>query len=86
MIGLAKNLALELAPDGILVNAVTPGAVRTRMVPPENEAEEISLIPIGRLGEPRELSYTVAFLASDEAAFVTGQVFAINGGALVVGI
>ena len=56
------------------------------MVPPENEAEEISLIPIGRLGEPRELSYTVAFLASDEAAFVTGQVFAINGGALVVGI
>jgi NAD(P)-dependent dehydrogenase (short-subunit alcohol dehydrogenase family) len=86
MIGLAKNLALELAPEGILVNAVAPGAVRTRMVPPENEAEEIALIPIGRLGEPRELSYTVAFLASDEAAFVTGQVFAINGGALVVGI
>jgi NAD(P)-dependent dehydrogenase (short-subunit alcohol dehydrogenase family) len=86
MIGLAKNLALELGPDGILVNAIAPGAVRTRMVPDENLDDELALIPIGRIAEPRELSYTVAFLASDEAAFLTGQVLPVNGGALIVGI
>jgi NAD(P)-dependent dehydrogenase (short-subunit alcohol dehydrogenase family) len=86
MIGLAKNLALELAGDGILVNAIAPGAVRTRMVPEDTVEEELSLLPVGRLAEPEELSYTVAFLASGEAAFITGQVLAVNGGALVVGI
>ena len=83
MLGLARNLALELAPDGILVNTLAPGTVRTRMVSDGAAAELAGVIPLGRIAEPRELSYAVAFLASDEASFVTGQVVAVNGGALV---
>ena len=83
MLGLARNLALELAPDGILVNSLAPGTVRTRRGLDGAAAELAGVIPLGRIAEPRELSYAVAFLASDEASFVTGQVVAVNGGALV---
>jgi NAD(P)-dependent dehydrogenase (short-subunit alcohol dehydrogenase family) len=86
MIGFAKNLALELAAENVLVNVITPGAVRTRMVPDETIEAERALIPVGRIADPRELSYMVAFLASDEASFITGQTIPVNGGALVVGI
>ncbi|WP_155352092.1 SDR family NAD(P)-dependent oxidoreductase [Acrocarpospora pleiomorpha] len=85
-LGLMKTMATEFAPEGILVNAIAPGAIRTRMVPDDRYEEECRLIPIGRIGEPQEISAVVAFLASDEASFVTGQTIPVNGGALVVGI
>lgn len=84
-LGLMKTMAKEFAPDGILVNAVTPGAILTRMVPDDCIADEQAAIPLGRLAHPEEIASTVAFLASDEAAFITGQSIAVNGGALVVG-
>ncbi|WP_322053382.1 SDR family NAD(P)-dependent oxidoreductase [Paraburkholderia bannensis] len=84
-LGLMKTMAKEFAREGILVNAVTPGAILTRMVPDDCVAGEQAAIPLGRLAHPEEIASTVAFLASDEAAFITGQSIAVNGGALVVG-
>ncbi|MUL82633.1 MULTISPECIES: SDR family NAD(P)-dependent oxidoreductase [unclassified Mycolicibacterium] len=85
-LGLMKAMAKEFAEDGILVNAVTPGAIATRMVPEDRIEEEIAAIPIKRLGQPNDIADPVAFLASDKAAFITGQVLGPNGGALIVGI
>ena len=85
-LGLMKTLAKEFVGEGILVNAITPGAILTRMVPEEYVAAEKASIPLGRLVHPEEIAAAVAFLASDEAAFITGQVLAVNGGALVVGV
>lgn len=82
----AKSLALELAPEGILVNAVAPGSIRTRMIPDPERELQLYPIPVGRLAEPEEVSTLVAFLAGDESSFVTGQVLSPNGGAAVVGI
>ncbi|MFD1554228.1 SDR family NAD(P)-dependent oxidoreductase [Paraburkholderia silviterrae] len=85
-LGLMKTMAREFVGEGILVNAVTPGAILTRMVPDEYIAGEQKAIPLGRLAHPEEIASTVAFLASDEAAFIAGQAIPVNGGALVVGI
>lgn len=85
-LGLMKTLAKEFAAERIMVNAVAPGAVATRMVPPENEAEEIAAVPIGRLARPSEIAEVVAFLAADTGGFITGQTIPVNGGALIVGI
>lgn len=85
-LGLMKTLAKEFTREGILVNAITPGAIRTRLVPEEYVADEEAHIPLGRLVEPEEIATAVAFLASDEAAFIAGQALPVNGGALVVGI
>jgi NAD(P)-dependent dehydrogenase (short-subunit alcohol dehydrogenase family) len=85
-LGLMKTLAREFVGEGILVNAITPGAILTRMVPDEYVEGEKANIPLGRLVHPEEIAASVAFLASDEAAFISGQVLAVNGGALVVGI
>lgn len=78
-----KALAKELGPSGIRVNAVAPGAISTPMMKGFTE-EEISLlseeIPMGRLGRPEEIADTVEFLLSDKAAYITGQVLAVNGG------
>jgi NAD(P)-dependent dehydrogenase (short-subunit alcohol dehydrogenase family) len=86
LIAFAKNLAVELAGDGVLVNAIAPGSIRTRMIPDAERELALYPIPVGRMAEPEEVSYLVAFLASDEAAFITGQVIPINGGAEIVGI
>jgi 3-oxoacyl-[acyl-carrier protein] reductase len=86
LLTLAKSLAVELAPEGILVNAVAPGSIRTRMIPDVERELELYPIPLGRLAEPEEVSTLVAFLAGDEASFVTGQVLSPNGGAAIVGI
>ena len=84
MHGFTKSLALEMARHGVTVNTVSPGYLRTKMVsqvPPEVMASKIlPQIPMGRLGEPREVAGLVAYLASEEAAFVTGANIAINGG------
>ncbi|MFJ7729181.1 elongation factor P 5-aminopentanone reductase [Neobacillus sp. NPDC097160] len=82
-IAFVKALSKEVALNGIRVNAIAPGAVATPMMEgftPE-EVEQISFeIPMGRLGLPEEIAGSVAFLLSDEASYITGQVLAINGG------
>jgi acetoacetyl-CoA reductase len=84
MHGFTKSLALEVARRGVTVNTVSPGYVATKMVlavPKEVlEAKIIPQIPVGRLGKPEEIAALVAYLCSEEAAFVTGANFAINGG------
>lgn len=85
-LGLMKALAAALLPDGILVNAIAPGSIHTRMIPDEVYDLELASVPLGRLGRPEEIAETVAFVASDGAGFLTGQTLSVNGGALRVGI
>jgi NAD(P)-dependent dehydrogenase (short-subunit alcohol dehydrogenase family) len=85
-LGLMKAMAKEFAADQILINAITPGAVMTRMVPEQYYEAEREVIPLGRLADPGEIAAVVAFLASDAASFMTGQTIAVNGGACIVGI
>jgi acetoacetyl-CoA reductase len=84
MHGFTKALALEMARHGITVNTVSPGYLRTKMVmqvPDEIlQTKILPQIPMGRLGEPEEVAGLVAYLVSQEAAFVTGANIAINGG------
>jgi acetoacetyl-CoA reductase len=84
MHGFTKALALEVARKGVTVNTISPGYIGTKMVmdiPAEVlESKIIPQIPMGRLGKPEEVAGLVAYLASDEAAFVTGANIAINGG------
>jgi 3-oxoacyl-[acyl-carrier protein] reductase len=83
VIGLTKTLALEYAKYGVTVNCVAPGAVMTPMLAgvPDQIREKITAqIPVGRIAEPREIAAVHAFLASDEAAFITGQVVFVDGG------
>jgi 3-oxoacyl-[acyl-carrier protein] reductase len=83
LIGFSKALAREVASRNITVNVVAPGLVATDMtktVAEKAQAEWSSLIPLQRLGTPREIASAVCFLASDEAAYITGQVLAVNGG------
>ena len=83
VIGMTKSAAKELASRGITVNAVAPGFIDTDMTAslPENARTALlSSIPVGRLGAAEEVAKAVAFLASDDAAYVTGQVLAIDGG------
>jgi len=89
IMGLAKRLARDLAPFKINVNAVAPGSVMTPMqrnVPPEVIEKRMQENPWGRYADPREIGYLVAFLASEEADYITGQVISPNGGAVIVGI
>jgi 3-oxoacyl-[acyl-carrier protein] reductase len=88
VIGLTRTLALEDAKYGVTVNCVAPGAVMTPMLAgvPDPIREKITAqIPVGRIAEPREIAAVHAFLASDEAAFITGQVIFVDGG-MSVGI
>ncbi len=81
--GLAKSLAREVARKGITVNCVTPGYTDTDMVaevPEEVLAKVIKTIPVGRLGNADEIARAVAFLAAEEAGYITGSVLAVNGG------
>ncbi len=84
MHGFTKSLALEVARKGVTVNTISPGYIGTRMVmaiPREVlDTKIIPQIPMGRLGRPEEVAGLVAYLASEEAAFVTGANIAINGG------
>ena len=83
LIGFAKAVALEVASRNITVNVVAPGMIETDMTHAIAEKARETLvtrIPLGRLGAPDEVAAAVAFLASDEAAYITGQVLAVNGG------
>ena len=88
--GLTNSLARELAEWNIMVNAVAPGFVRTAMTSAGRDdaaiAARAETIPLGRMGDPIDIAQTVAFLASDEADFITGQVISPNGGERIVGI
>lgn len=83
MIGFTKSLALESAGRGITVNVVAPGYTDTPMVaqvPPDMLKTIIARIPVGRLAQPSEIAHAIVFLASDEAAYITGATLTINGG------
>ena len=80
LIGATKALAQEVAARGVTVNAVAPGFIATDMTSDLNEAELAKMIPAGRFGKPEEVAALVAFLASDDAAYITGQAISINGG------
>jgi 3-oxoacyl-[acyl-carrier protein] reductase len=83
---LTKSLARELAPHGITVNAVAPHAIETEMSAEWSEEKRRALlaqIPVGRLGKPEEVAAAVAFLVSDEAGFITGEILDLNGGYLM---
>ncbi len=86
-IGFVKSLAQEGAAKGITVNAICPGYIGTEMVKaiPEDVLSKriLPLIPVGRLGEPEEIARCVAFLAADEASFITGSTLSANGGQLM---
>lgn len=80
IIGASKALALELAKRQITVNCVAPGLIETEMLPAEVVEEALKMIPLRRIGQPDEVAAVVAFLMSDEAAYVTRQVISVNGG------
>ncbi len=86
IIGLTKSLAKELAPRGVRVNAVAPGFVETDMtadLATEIKAAATAAIPLGRMGAPEDIAKSVAFLASADAAYMTGQTLVVDGGMLM---
>jgi 3-oxoacyl-[acyl-carrier protein] reductase len=83
LIGFTRALAREVAPRHITVNAIAPGFIPTDLtanVPENLKAESLKAIPLGRWGTVDEIAYAVAFLASDEAAYITGQTLNVDGG------
>jgi len=86
LIAMTKSIALEGAGKGITANCVAPGFIKTDMTDamrPDMRELEISRIPLGRMGVPDDIAETVAFLASEKAAYITGQVMSVNGGQLM---
>ncbi len=87
IIGLTKSLARELGSRNITVNAVAPGYVTTALtevLPQELKEAAIKATPAGRFGTPEDIAYAVAFLASDEAAYITGHVLSVDGGMVMM--
>ena len=83
VVGLTKSLALELAHYNITVNAIAPGWIETDMTAGTTAAEmkkALELVPLGRIGQPRDIANAAAFLASDKASYITGQTMHVNGG------
>jgi 3-oxoacyl-[acyl-carrier protein] reductase len=87
LVGLTKSAARELASRNITVNAVAPGFIETAMtqnLPEKTREAMLAQIPLNRFGSPEEVAHAVAFLVSDQAAYITGQVMHVNGGMLMV--
>jgi 3-oxoacyl-[acyl-carrier protein] reductase len=87
LIGLTKSLAREFSSRTITVNAVAPGFIPTALtvdLDPSWKEATLNSIPLGRMGTPEEIAYAVTFLASDEAAYITGQVLAVDGGMVMM--
>ena len=87
MIGLSKSLAAEIASRNVTVNCVAPGFIETAMTDALNEKQRegiLGTVPAGRLGSAKEVASAVAWLASDEAAYVTGQTIHVNGGMAMI--
>jgi 3-oxoacyl-[acyl-carrier protein] reductase len=83
LIGLTKALAQEMASRNITVNAVAPGYIdtdMTKVLPEEVRAKILAAVPLGRMGKPEDIANAVKFLAGEDAAYITGQVLAVNGG------
>lgn len=83
VIAMTKSVAKEMASRNIRANAVAPGFIETAMtdaLPEENRKQMMEMIPLSRLGQPLDVANTVLFLASDEAAYITGQVLNVCGG------
>ncbi len=90
LISMVKGLSTELARDGIYVNCVAPGWVRTDMSAsalsdPKSRAAILGTIPLGRVATPEEIAAPILFLCTSGAGFITGEVFNVNGGAVLVG-
>lgn len=86
LIALTRSLALELAPSHIRVNCIAPGVIHTDMVRGLGEETLTGLVeqtPLGRLGTPEDIAHAAAFLASEKASFITGQVLSVDGGFIV---
>lgn len=89
LIGMTRTWALEMAPYNVTVNSVAPGPIATRLFteanPPDSPQTQaiLSSVPLGRIGTPEDVAHAVAFLASDEAAFITGQTLFVCGGLTV---
>jgi len=81
LIGATRSLAMEVAKRKILVNAVSPGFIATEMLDELPMEQILPSIPLGRVGQPEEVSGLVSFLCSEQAGYITGQVFSVNGGA-----
>jgi 3-oxoacyl-[acyl-carrier protein] reductase len=88
LISFTKALAKELAPQGVRVNAVSPGVIETpfheRLSTPEMMRNFVTAIPLGRVGRPEECANVIAFLASDAASYVVGETIEVNGGQLML--
>ena len=87
LIGFTKAMAREVASRGIAVNAVAPGFIPTALtndLPGDLKDYILNATPMGRMGSPEEIAYAVAFLASDEASYITGQVLGVDGGMVMM--
>ena len=84
MLSLTKTLARDLAPFDVTVNAICPGQIETQMGALTGEARRrvLEMIPLGRLGTPRDIAYAALFLASAAASYITGATIDVNGGIL----
>jgi 3-oxoacyl-[acyl-carrier protein] reductase len=83
LLGVTKSMARELASRSITVNAITPGFIDTDMTGALTDDQKTAInsaIPLGRTGKPEEIAAAVVYLASDEAAYITGQALRVNGG------
>ena len=90
VVGLVRGLAVELAGDGVRVNGIAPGYIRTSQalseehsLGPEGLERAAAFIPMGRVGEPEDIADVSVFLASEGARYITGQVLVVDGGLLV---
>jgi 3-oxoacyl-[acyl-carrier protein] reductase len=84
VVGFTRSAAIDLAPKGVTMNAIAPGMIDTGAPQAANTEEEleaaVAMTPVGRMGEPEEIAATVVFLASEEAAYITGATVVVDGG------